>query len=217
VSRLADDIAVARDALLRGEAALLPTDTVYGLAGLLDDPTAVALLYAIKRRPRSQPCQVLVYGPAALDQMLRPVDRDLADLVRALLPGTTTCIVPDPSGRAAEASGDAVGSIGIRAPRMDPAFASIDVPLVATSANDPGGPDPRTIADVPQAVRDAVAARVDVGALPGTASAVVDLREHGRARILRAGPDPAGLTASLRALGVDVLDPPRAEPVRDRP
>lgn len=216
MSGLADDIAVARDALVRGQAALMPTDTVYGLTALLDDPAAVALLYAIKHRPRSQPCQVLVYGAEALEQMLRPVDTDLADIVRALLPGTTTCIVPDPAGRAAEASGDAVGSIGIRAPRMDPAFASIDVPLVATSANDPGGPDPKTIADVPQAVRDAVAARVDVGALPGTASAVVDLRERGRARILRAGPDPIGLTASLRALGVDVPDPSPPDPVRDR-
>ena len=47
--------------------------------------------------------------------------------------------------------------------------------LVATSANLPGGPDPHTIADVPERLRAAAAAVVDVGPLPGTPSTVLDL------------------------------------------
>ena len=58
---------------------------------------------------------------------------------------------------------------------MEGAIAALDLPLVATSANHPGGADPASVGDVPGDLRAAVLA-VDAGALPGTASAVVDLR-----------------------------------------
>ena len=47
--------------------------------------------------------------------------------------------------------------------------------LVATSANLPGGPDPRTLDEVPAQLRAAAAALVDGGELPGTPSTVIDL------------------------------------------
>jgi L-threonylcarbamoyladenylate synthase len=46
--------------------------------------------------------------------------------------------------------------------------------LIATSANEPGGPDPASLEDVPQRLREAVAAEIDAGALPGVASTVID-------------------------------------------
>jgi tRNA A37 threonylcarbamoyladenosine synthetase subunit TsaC/SUA5/YrdC len=46
--------------------------------------------------------------------------------------------------------------------------------MVATSANLPGGPDPGTIAEVPEEIRAAASAIVDVGPLPGTPSTVID-------------------------------------------
>ncbi|HSC91842.1 MAG TPA: Sua5/YciO/YrdC/YwlC family protein, partial [Gaiellaceae bacterium] len=47
--------------------------------------------------------------------------------------------------------------------------------LVATSANLPGGPDPRRIADVPPELVAVAGAVVDGGELPGTPSTVVDV------------------------------------------
>jgi len=46
--------------------------------------------------------------------------------------------------------------------------------MVATSANLPGGPDPATIDEVPEEIRAAADAIVDVGPLPGTPSTVID-------------------------------------------
>jgi L-threonylcarbamoyladenylate synthase len=46
--------------------------------------------------------------------------------------------------------------------------------VMATSANDPGGPDPRTLDDVPERIRAGCAAAVDAGRLPGTPSTVID-------------------------------------------
>ena len=58
--------------------------------------------------------------------------------------------------------------------------------LVATSANLPGGRDPRRVEDVPPAIRAAAGALVDGGELPGAASTVIDLTGT-RPVVLRAG------------------------------
>lgn len=199
-------IAACRTALRSGAVAIVPTDTVYGAAAALDQPDAVAALYALKGRPRSQPCQVLVFGERTLAATLDALPDALLPVLRALLPGTTTCIVPDPSGRFAAASGDAPGSVGLRAPKMPPDYDAIDLPLIATSANHPGGPDPRAVGDVPADVRAGAGYVLDAGTLPGVASAVVDLRDAAVARVIRPGPDPAALAATLRRLGREVAD-----------
>lgn len=192
-----------RAALLAGGVALVPTDTVYGLAAALDVPAGVEALYALKGRPREQPCQVLMYATSLLDEALARLDEPTRRAVRALLPGQATCIVPDPEGRYTAASGAEPGSVGLRMPRMEGPIAGLDIPLVATSANDPGGPDPATIADVPERVRASVAVAVNAGMLTPTPSAVVDLRDRS-ARIVRVGSDPGGVEGALRRVGVPI-------------
>ncbi|MGE0025900.1 MAG: L-threonylcarbamoyladenylate synthase [Thermoleophilia bacterium] len=202
--------AIVDRTLAGGEIGLLPTDTVYGLAAALDSEDGIAALYALKGRPRSQPCQVLVYHPHRLDEALAPLDVRTRDAARALLPGPATCLVPDPAGRFAAASGDAPGAVGVRAPLVDGPLAEIGLFLVATSANDPGGPDPARLDQVPARIRDAVTLQIDAGELPGTASAVVDLREvagGGPARLLRPGPDPEAVAGALAPLGIAVVHP----------
>lgn len=194
-----------RDTLVGGGVAVVPTDTVYGVAAALDVPAGVEGLYALKGRPRSQPCQVLCYAPELVAEALAPVP-DVAAIVRALVPGTVTCIVPDPAGRFDAASGASAGSVGLRVPHMTAAFQRLELFLVATSANDPGAPDPATVEAVPARILAGVATTLDAGTLPGTASSVVDLRTvaHGRAVLLRPGPDEDALIARLRRLGLDV-------------
>ena len=78
---------------------------------------------------------------------------------------------------------------------MEGGISALDMPLVATSANHPGGADPASVGDVPGDLAAAVLT-VDAGALPGTASAVVDLRPvpgGGDAVLVRPGPDPGAL------------------------
>lgn len=193
-----------REALIGGGVALVPTDTVYGLGAWLDSRAGVAALYELKGRRREQPCQVLLYWPPLLAEALGYLDPATRRAAGALLPGPATCVVPDPRGRYAAAAGAEAGSVGLRAPRVTGPLARLDLPLVATSANRPGGPDAATVADVPADLRSACAAVVDAGRLPGTASAVVDLREvaTGRpARLLRPGSDPEGVARVLAGVG----------------
>jgi L-threonylcarbamoyladenylate synthase len=205
------ELAELRRALRSGGLAILPTDTVYGLAAWLEAPRAVEALYALKGRERSEPCQVLLCAPGLLGEALSPLGPATRAAAAALLPGPATCLVPDPAGRYAAAAGDRPGGVGLRAPRIAGPLARLDLPLVATSANRPGGSDPASLADVPGEMLTAAAAIVDAGPLPGVASAVVDLRPlegGGPALLLRPGPDPAGLERALAAVGAGVVRPP---------
>ncbi len=199
-------IGLVRRTLSEGGVAIVPTDTVYGLAAALDSPAGVAALYALKGRPRSQPCQVLVYTAGLLDEAVEPLDAVTTVAVRAVLPGRVTCIVPDPTGRYRSAGGARVGLVGIRAPSMNPPV-ELGVPLIATSANEPGEPDPVSVEDVPEHIRATVGATLDAGPLPGRASTVVDLTSvgaGGAARVLRDGDDVQDVLHRLEAIGVPV-------------
>ena len=149
---------------------------------------------------------MLVYTAELLDEALEPLDPVTTAAVRAVLPGRVTCIVPDPAGRYRSAGGARVGSVGLRAPSMDPPV-ELGVPLIATSANDPGEPDPVSVQDVPERIRAAVGAILDLGPLSGRASTVVDLTsigEGGGARVLREGDDVQDVLQRLEAIGVRV-------------
>ena len=95
---------------------------------------------------------------------------------RALLPGPFTLVLAEP-GAALPWLGEPE-TIGVRVPRLpappQAVLAQIGA-VAATSANLHGGPDPRTLDDVPAEIRDACGAVVDGGELPGVPSTVLDL------------------------------------------
>jgi L-threonylcarbamoyladenylate synthase len=76
---------------------------------------------------------------------------------------------------------------GIRVPD-GPRLATL--PVLQTSANPSGGPDPRRLEDVDPAIRAGVDLEIDGGELPGTPSTVVDLSGD-EPRIVREGAVPA--------------------------
>ncbi len=198
-----DDVAAA---FLDGALGLVATDTVYGLAAALDSPEGIDALYAAKGRDRAQPCQVLIYSDDGLATALAPLEELICRAARALLPGPVTCILPDPALRFSAAAGGEPGSVGLRFPRMAPAV-NLPIPLVATSANDPGEPDPARIADVAPHLRAAATVVIDRGELTPVPSAVVDLRPLAGgepAILLRPGTDPAALGATLAANDVNL-------------
>jgi L-threonylcarbamoyladenylate synthase len=114
---------------------------------------------------------------------------DVGDAARALLPGPVTLVVPNAHRRFAWLNPARPDAIGVRVPDLrGPGRKVLDAleVLVATSANLPGGADPRRVDDVPPEILDGVAAVVDAGELPGTPSTVIDL-SGGGPRILREG------------------------------
>jgi tRNA threonylcarbamoyl adenosine modification protein (Sua5/YciO/YrdC/YwlC family) len=192
-------------ALGAGQVVVLPTDTVYGLAATAERAEAVQAIFRLKARPKAAPIALVA---SSLDVLLERVpellDRD-ATIARALLPGLYTLVLQNAARRYPWLAGDRPDTIGVRVPELvgDSAAVLEQVGAVAaTSANRHGGPDPRTLADVPEEIRAAAGAVVDGGALPGTASTVIDFTAS-EPRVIREGAAPAAeaIGRALAALG----------------
>jgi tRNA threonylcarbamoyl adenosine modification protein (Sua5/YciO/YrdC/YwlC family) len=172
-----------------GGLVLFPADTVYGLACDPNDRLAVERLYLLKRRSLDKPSAVMFLG---VEDAFAAVP-ELAERTRLamsrVLPGAVTVLVPNPAGRFALACGADVSTLGIRVPAV-PSLAGVRRPVLQSSANRAGGPDPRRLDDVPELLRSAVDLVIDGGELPGTPSTVVDLRRYevdGEYAVVRAG------------------------------
>ena len=179
MSEVADAVAAIRG----GGLAVVPTDTVYGLAANASSESAVHRLYRAKGRGEQQPTALVA---AEIDVILEclPELRGRSELVlRALLPGPYTLVLPNPALRLRWLTGARPETIGVRVPAAAGLARKVLVgagAMAATSANLAGGRDPTTVDEVPAEIRAAADVVVDAGPLPGTPSTVLDLT----------GPDP---------------------------
>jgi L-threonylcarbamoyladenylate synthase len=192
----ADEVAAFERAIAVGGVALFPADTVYGLATDPESPAGVERLYAIKGRPADRPAAVMLFDFArALAELPELEPRTRAALER-LLPGPVTVLVPNPRGRFPLACGTAPARLGLRVPSLEGGLAplaEVRRPVLQSSANPSGGPDPRSLPEVDPGIRSSVDVALDGGDLPGNPSTVVDLTRYereGRFEVLREGAVP---------------------------
>ncbi len=188
-----EDIERVIDAIKAGQPVLLPTDTVYGLVTSADRDDYATRVYRLKGREATQPTALLASSIAQLFECVPELDGPSDVIVRTLLPGPYTLILPNPAQRFRWLTGARTDAIGVRVPELpEPARCVIDAAgcVMATSANDPGGPNPVSLDDVPQRIREAVAAELDLGPLPGTPSTVIDFSRD-EPLVIREGAAPA--------------------------
>lgn len=137
----------ARVVLARGEAAILPTDTVPGLF-VVDTPEGEARLVELKRRERSKPLTRMFGSRRQLHQMVE-IEKKVQELaVKRLLPGRVTLVL----------SGRRGGTLGVRIPG-DASLRELirkTGPLIATSAN-VSGEELRDPANLPAEILAGVA------------------------------------------------------------
>ena len=160
------------EAIRAGQPVILPTDTVYGLAADAFREEAVRALYRLKGRGEKQPTALLAASADIVYEAIPELEG------RVLLRGGYTLILPNPAQRLPWLTGDRADTIGVRIPELTGEVRAVldEVGAVAaTSANLPGGPDPRRLEDVPEELRMGSAAAIDGGELPGAPSTVVDL------------------------------------------
>jgi L-threonylcarbamoyladenylate synthase len=195
----ADDVI---EALGAGRTVLLPTDTVYGLATSPARESYAEGLYRLKGREHQQPVALVA---ASLERLLECVPELAgrgAAIARTLLPGPFTLVLANPARRYPWLTGSRPDTIGVRVPAVTgEALRVLEAVgcVAATSANDPGGPDPVSLDDVPERIRAACAAELDVGRLPGIASTVLDFTGP-EPQVLREGAAPsAEALARVRA------------------
>ena len=201
------DAGVARAVavLRRGDLAVLPTDTVYGLAADAFSPTAVDRLLQAKGRGRDMPVPVLVGSWRGIDGLAADVPAQVRDLVEAHWPGPLTLIVRAAPSLAWDL-GETRGTVAVRMPLHPVTLAVLAEtgPLAVSSANRTGEP-PAT--DAQQAARQlgtSVAVYLEAGSSgPAVPSTILDLTGE-RPQVRREGAVPVD---ELRTLVPDLLLP----------
>jgi L-threonylcarbamoyladenylate synthase len=179
----------AAEALRRGELVILPTETVYGLAGDASNPSAVAAIFEAKGRPSFNPLISHVADLAAAEKIARFDERARA-LAAAFWPGPLTLVLPiAPATPVSELARAGLDTIAVRVPAHPVAQALLsrfDGPVVAPSANRSGRPSPTTYADAMEETGARAGASLDGGPCEvGLESTVVGLLDA--PRLLRPG------------------------------
>jgi protein-tyrosine phosphatase len=163
----------ASAALLAGRLVVFPTETVYGVAAYAGDPNAPGRLQNSKGREASKPLAIAISARDGVLDWLPDLGKVGRRLARRAWPGPLTLVSNEglDRGRAARlpvavrqgVSPD--GFIGLRMPRHEAIQAVLAAtgPLLLTSANPSGGPEPTLAADLELAQERDLALVIDDG------------------------------------------------------
>ena len=138
----------AASLLQAGELVALPTETVYGLAALASDDTAVCRIYEAKGRPSHNPLIAHVFDPKCAD-MFADIPPLAQTLIDAFWPGPLTLVLPKKkTANISQIAGANLDTIAIRCPvaPWSKAFSNLGFhgPIVMPSANLSGHVSPTT-------------------------------------------------------------------------
>ena len=164
--------------LRAGGLVAFPTDTYYALGAAANDTTAIARVFAAKRRPTAEPLPLLVADRDQWRSAVAEIPAMALRLADRFWPGPLTIVCLRSSLLPPALGGDG-GTVGIRQPAIPVAIAlcrGLGQPVVGTSANTHGMPAPITAAQVALDLGESVDLILDGGRSPGTRpSTVVDV------------------------------------------
>lgn len=209
---------VSRETLRGGNLVVIPTETVYGLAANAYEDTAVAKIYALKKRPAFNPL-IIHYGSLTEIEKSAFLTPTALQLAEAFWPGPLTLVLRRrPTCPVSLLASAGLETLAVRIPAhplTQKLLHHTGFPLAAPSANPSEGISPTSPADVVQAFQEYE------GNLPileggpckvGLESTIVDLTEQNTPRLLR----PGFITPeNLRSiLGVSVLETDENFPIK---
>lgn len=208
----AEGIAAAQDAVGRGEAVVLPTDTVYGIGVDAFSAAAVAVLLAAKGRSRAMPPPVVIGRQAVMEALATDIPDQARQLAETFWPGGLTLILRAQPSLAWDL-GETRGTVALRMPADETALELLGAvgPMAVSSANRSGLPAATTAEAAREMLADSVSVYLDDGERSTTApSTIVDCTGE-TPRVVRAGAVPLH---ELQAVVPELEDmaPPATQP-----
>ena len=168
--------------LVAGNLVGIPTETVYGLAGNAFDPSVVAKIFEVKKRPSFDPLIVHIPSQSYLEHIVSGIPEQADMLARHFWPGPLTLVmskqklVPDllTSG---------LPTVAVRVPNHDltlELLERLDFPLASPSANPFGYVSPTTPQHVISQLGNDIPYILDGGACTvGIESTIVGFEPNG--------------------------------------
>jgi tRNA threonylcarbamoyl adenosine modification protein (Sua5/YciO/YrdC/YwlC family) len=170
-------IARAAEALRKGGVAIIPTDTVYGLACGIGHADAIKRIYALKAMDPKKPLAILVGDMTTIGRYARGVSTPYFRLMKRVLPGPYTFIF-EATAEVPKIMLRKRRTIGVRMPDNAITLAlleALDEPLLTTSVRTPDDQWVIHPLEVESTLDDRVDVVIDGGPLVATPSTVVDL------------------------------------------
>ena len=170
----------------------IPTDTLYGLAADIFNPTALDRVFAVKGRKEDQALPVLIGGWEQAERVAKDIPPKARGLAERFWPGPLTLVVLRSEGLPDRLTAGGP-TVALRMPAHPVPIKLIKLlggPISGTSANISGSADPSTLEELTAQIGDRADYVVKSGPAPkGTASTVVDITSH-RPKLLREGAIP---------------------------
>lgn len=179
------------EALTRGELIAYPTDTTYGLGCDLQNRSAIEELYRQKGMPRQQMLALMCLDLSDIARYA-VVDNRAYRLLRRILPGPYTCILPA-TREVPKIIAQKRQQIGIRVPAAEIPRAlarELGRPLLATTAGPPGGEPLQWPEEIARAY-PRLAHVIDAGPGGLTPTTVIDLTGDEPVIVREGAGDPA--------------------------
>jgi len=168
---------LAKVSLGRNDLAVIPTDTVYGLAANAFSPDAVQKLLTAKGRDRQSPPPVLVANLNMARALVEVLPDAATKLAETFWPGALTLILRSQPSLDWDL-GETKQTVALRVPDHKIALSLIEEtgPLAVSSANLTGSPAATTAKQAFDYLGDSVEVYLDGGTSPkGEASTILDL------------------------------------------
>lgn len=169
----------------------IPTETVYGLAGLAESKKAISQIYQVKNRPTDNPLICHFDGLEMLAEYVPNIPDYAQILLEKLTPGPISFLFKIPDGSPLLPATGGRNTAVIRIPNHPIAIEIIKQtgkPLAAPSANTSGKFSPTSALMVEKDLGDKIAGIVDGGGSEiGLESTIIDCTKPNSVQILRQG------------------------------
>lgn len=173
--------------LKNGGVGVIPTDTIYGVAGSAFSPKAVNRIYRLRKRSPQKPFIILISSISDLKKFGATYDTHTLRFLRKYWPGKVSVVLPCPHKNVLYLH-RGTQAIAFRVPASPTLrkLLSFTGPLVAPSANLEGKPPAEDLAQAEKYFKKKVDFYINVGKKKTIASTLVKF-EDGEPVVLRLG------------------------------
>ncbi len=110
------DIQKIAETLKNNKIAILPTDTVYGIASLASSKTGVSKIYEVKKRSLKKPVNILVSNIGMIKEVTKKVTKEEEKIINKFYPGALT-IIFEKNDKIPDIITKDLETVGIRIPK----------------------------------------------------------------------------------------------------
>jgi L-threonylcarbamoyladenylate synthase len=182
-----DNVQTIIKLLRHGEAVIIPTETVYGIACSMDEK-AFLNLYFLKNRELAKPLPVLVYNIEQIKKLCVNIPSDFWVFAEHFLPGPLTVVLKkNPSLDLSCLDKDTI-AIRFSSHKVTQLIAQeYGEPLFLSSANLSGKAAAKDLQELEPELSEGVSAIIDAGPLPSVVPSTIISLVHAKPKLLRVG------------------------------